>query len=120
MKKTRRYSIEGVQLEIPLHYDELTGKEIEIIPDFIENPVYTPEGCPVLFTGEDACEYGESPGGTPCIDCGACRFYRQMPGTLIGVCGHQQKRHISSTDKVQPTKEDDKDEKTIGSGNIKL
>ena len=38
MKKTRRYSIEGVQLEIPLHYDELTGKEIEIIPDFIENP----------------------------------------------------------------------------------
>ena len=100
MKKTRRYSIEGVQLEIPLHYDELTGKEIEIIPDFIENPVYTPEGCPVLFTGEDACEYGESPGGTPCIDCGAYRFYRQMPGTLIGVCGHQQKRHISSTDKV--------------------
>lgn len=116
MKKTRRYSIEGVQLEIPLHYDELTGKEIEIIPDFIENPVYSP----VLFTGEDACEYGESPGGAPCIDCGACRFYRQMPGTLIGVCGHQQKRHISSTDKVQPTKEDDKDEKTIGSGNIKF
>ena len=28
MKKTRRYSIEGVQLEIPLHYDELTGKAV--------------------------------------------------------------------------------------------
>ena len=51
MEKTRQYSIEGVLLEIPLRYDEVTGREIEIFPDFIENPVYTPDGCPVLFTG---------------------------------------------------------------------
>lgn len=68
MEKTRQYSIEGVLLEIPLRYDEVTGREIEIFPDFIENPVYTPDGCPVLFTGEDACRYGEAPDGTPCID----------------------------------------------------
>ena len=49
MEKTRQYSIEGVLLEIPLRYDEVTGREIEIFPDFIENPVYTPDGCPVLF-----------------------------------------------------------------------
>ena len=108
MGKTRQYNIEGALLEIPLCYDELTGREIEIFPDFIENPVYTPEGHPVLFTGEDACEYGEAPDGAPCTDCGACRFYRQAPGTLIGVCKHQRKRHMPpqqrnpGTDKTKP------------------
>ena len=65
MEKTRQYNIEGELLEIPLHYDELAGRDIEIFLDFIENPVYTPKGCPVLFTGEDACEYGEAPNGVP-------------------------------------------------------
>lgn len=92
MEKTRQYNIEGLVLEIPLYYDELTGREIEVFPDFIEHPVYTPAGAPVLFTGEDACEYGEAMGGTRCIDCGSCRFYRQVQGTLLGVCGHEQKR----------------------------
>ena len=78
MGKTRQYNIEGVLLKIPLCYDELAGREIEIFPDFIENPVYTPEGCPM--------------DGAPCTDCGSCRFYRQTPDTLIGVCGHEQKR----------------------------
>ena len=109
MGKTRQYNIEGVLLEIPLCYDELAGKEIEIFPDFIENPVYTPEGCPVLFTGEDACTYGEALDGEPCIDCGSCRFYRQTPGTLIGVCGHEQRRHMPrrrnlDTDEMKPCK----------------
>lgn len=108
MGKTRQYNIEGVLLEIPLCYDELAGREIEIFPDFIEKPVYTAEGHPVLFTGEDACAYGEAPDGEPCIDCGSCRFYRQTPGTLIGVCGHEQKRHTPpercnpGTDEMKP------------------
>ena len=101
MEKTRQYNIEGVLLEIPLHYDELAGRDIEIFPDFIENPVYTPKGCPVLFTGEDACEYGEAPNGVPCIDCDSCRFYRQAPGTLIGVCGHEQKRCNPGTNEMK-------------------
>ena len=104
MEKTRQYSIEGVLLEIPLCYDEVTGREIEIFPDFIENPVYTPDGCPVLFTGEDACGYGEAPDGTPCIDCGSCRFYRQRPDALIGVCGHEQKRRDPDTAEMKPYK----------------
>ncbi len=101
MGKTRQYNIEGVLLEIPLCYDELAEREIEIFPDFIENPVYTPEGCPVLFTGEDACQFGEAPDGTPCIDCGSCRFYRQTPDALIGVCGHEQKRRHFDMDEKQ-------------------
>ena len=105
MGKTRQYNIEGALLEIPLCYDELTGREIEIFPDFIENPVYTAQGHPVLFTGEDACTYGKSPDGTPCIDCGSCRFYRQTPGTLIGVCKHEQKRQIPSERRACDTAE---------------
>lgn len=98
MGKTRQYTIEGVLLEIPLCYDGLSGREIEIFPDFIENPVYTAQGRPVLFTGEDACEYSEASDSAPCIDCGSCRFYRQTPGALLGVCLHEQKRRNLDTD----------------------
>lgn len=93
MEKTRHYDIEGTLLEIPLHYDELAQMYVEIYPDFIENPVYTPEGCPILFTGEDACAYAESRDGERCIDCGSCRFYRQSLHTWIGVCGHEKNRY---------------------------
>ena len=92
MKKTRRYDIEGAILEIPVYYDVRTEKYMEDYPDFLENPVYTPDGCPILFTGEDACSYGEAADGSPCIDCGSCRFYRQASHTWIGVCGHEKNR----------------------------
>ena len=92
MDKTRRYNIEGTSLEIPLRYDEFARMYVEDYPDFAENPVYTPEGCPILFTGEDACPYGEPADSEPCIDCGSCRFYRQAPGTWIGVCGREERR----------------------------
>ena len=47
MKKTRRYDIEGAILEIPVYYDARTEKYMEDYPDFLENPVYTPDGCPI-------------------------------------------------------------------------
>ena len=92
MEKTRCYDIEGIVLEIPLRYDDLAKMYVEVYPDFTENPVYTPAGHPILFTGEDACPYGEPVGEEPCIDCGSCRFYRQTPGTWIGVCGREERR----------------------------
>ena len=91
-EKTRRYDIEGAILEIPLYYDADAEKYMEDYPDFLEHPVYTPAGCPILFTGEDACPYGEAADGSPCIDCGSCRHYRQASHTWIGVCGHEKKR----------------------------
>ena len=69
MGKTRQYNIEGVLLEIPLCYDKIAEREIEIFPDFIETPVYTPEGCPVLLTGEDDCAQRPTPDGAPWIGC---------------------------------------------------
>ena len=93
MKQTvRLYDVEGTQLEIHSYYDELAQMYIETYPDFIETPVYTKAGAPILFAGEDACVYGEPLGGEPCIDCGSCRFYRQLPNALIGVCGHEKKK----------------------------
>lgn len=107
MERTRRHNIEGTVLDILLQYDEGSGKYMEIYPDFIETPIYTPAGYPILFTGEDACAYAESADGGPCIDCGSCRFYRQAPNTLIGVCGHPQKRCKSE----RQCKMEDKEEK---------
>ncbi len=97
MEKTRLYDIEGVLLEIPLRYDELAQMYIEEYPDFIENPIYTPAGYPIFFTGEDACSYAEPHFGSSCLDCGSCRFYRQLNGSLIGVCGHEKKRRCIDT-----------------------
>ena len=94
MEKTRHYDIEGAILEIPLRYDERAQMYVEVYPDFLEEPVYTPAGYPILFTGEDACPYAEPVvDGEPCTDCGSCRFYRQALGAWIGVCGHEKKRH---------------------------
>ena len=93
MEKIRRYTFEGLTLEIPLRYDELSHMYIEEYPDFVADPVYTPEGCPVLFIGEDACPYGEASDGGDCPDCGACRFFRPAGAhTWIGVCGNEKKR----------------------------
>lgn len=91
MKKTRRHNIEGAVLDIPVRYDERTGREIEEYPDLLEHPVYTPAGERVLLTIEDACPHAKlSADGMR--DCGSCLYYRQAPGTLLGVCGHEKRR----------------------------
>ena len=95
MKNVRRYNIEGVEIEIPLRYDKISGIYLEEYPDFTANPVYTPDNAPIMFTGEDACEYAEAASEEPCIDCGSCRFYRQFSDTLIGVCGNEKRRKKS-------------------------
>ena len=98
MEKIRRYEIEGLVLDIPLRYDERSHIYIEEYPDFEKEPVYTPEGCPILFIGEDACPYGEAGGEGRCPDCGSCRFFRPAGAhTWIGVCGHEKKRRRMGT-----------------------
>ena len=93
VEKTKTYDVEGAKLTIPLRYDKKSGRYMEVYPDFIKNPIYTPEGHPIMLTLEDACAFGEKKDANePLVDCGSCRFYRQAPNTLIGVCGCEKKR----------------------------
>ena len=50
MEKTKKYNVEGATLTIPLRYDEDSGRYMEVYPDFIKDPVYTPEGHPIMLT----------------------------------------------------------------------
>lgn len=93
MEKTKTYHVEGATLTIPLRYDKKSGRYMEVYPDFIKDPVYTPGGHPIMLTLEDACAFGEKKDANEAlVDCGSCRFYRQLPNALIGVCGHEKKR----------------------------
>ena len=89
MKKTRQHDIEGAILGIPLGYEEQTGLRFEEYPDFLEHPVYTPAGERVMLTIEDACPYAKLK-EAGMRDCGSCIYYRQAPGSLLGVCGHEK------------------------------
>ncbi len=93
MDLSRQYQFEGVTLDIPLRYDKDADMFLEIYPDFTADPVWTPQGQPVMFAGEDACVHAQeaAPGGCP--DCGSCRFYRKASEhTWIGVCGNEARR----------------------------
>ena len=93
MERTVHYNIEGAEFDVPIYYDELVRQEIERLPDFLEHPIHTPSGERVMLTIEDACENAQSADDeTTCIDCGSCRYYRQVPDTLLGVCGHKTMR----------------------------
>ena len=95
MEKTKKYYVEGVTLTIPLRYDEKSGRYIEEYADFIKDTVYTPEGYPIMLTVDDACPFAEQKEiNQSLIDCGSCRFYRQMQNSLIGVCRHEKKRKV--------------------------
>ncbi len=99
MEQFRQYEFEGVNLRIPLRYDERSGIYIEDYPDFTENPIWTSAGNPVMFAGEDACSDAleASPGGCP--DCGSCVYYHSADKhSWIGVCTLEKKRKNQKED----------------------
>ncbi len=87
MEKYRKYELEGTILKIPLKYDKQSDIYIEDYSELIENPIHTLEGSPIMFAGEDACQYAQeqTPGGCP--DCGSCKFYISAgEHSWIGIC----------------------------------
>lgn len=93
MSKVNRYEFEGAVVEIPLRWDERSRQFVEDYSDFIENPVRTPAGCPILLTIEDACPHADMVDDGPLsIDCGSCRYYHQFPGSLLGICKNEKRR----------------------------
>lgn len=97
MDKFIHFNIEGRVIELPLHWDEHSKKEIENYGPFLEqSPIYTPEGRPIFLTIEDACPYANMVDDDPLsIDCGSCIYFRQPSGSLLGVC-HNEKMRFGS------------------------
>ena len=91
---TRRFHLEGFTLDLPLRREEGTGRLLTDYGPFLDrSPLYTPAGCPILLTMEDACPHAEMVDNDPTsIDCGACKHFWQPPGSLLGVCHHPARR----------------------------
>ncbi len=97
MNRTRRYIIEGVTIAIPLHYAELTGIYIEDYPDFVEKPVWTDEGHPIMFAGEDACSEAMEASEGGCPECGSCKYYHTAgEHSWIGICRNASRMRIKT------------------------
>ncbi len=89
MEKLRCYTVDGLKLQIPLHYDEQSKKYIEDYREYIENTVFTPLGNKVIFAGEDACAYAKDLLQEKCISCESCFYFKRADEhTWIGVCEH--------------------------------
>ncbi len=85
MKKHKDFNFEGIVIKVLSEYDDTSGKYISEIPDFEEEPVYTPSGKPLVTAVQDRCSFVSSGGAE--TDCGSCKFYKpNNPGDLIGVC----------------------------------
>lgn len=98
MGKFNRYEFEGEVVEVPLLWDERSQTWQEDYKGFIENPVRTPAGCPILLTIEDACPHADMVDDDPLsIDCGSCRYYHQFPGSLLGICKNEKRRSEQET-----------------------
>ena len=87
---TRRFFIEGLTLDLPLRRDGVTGQAILDYGPVSDHPPCTPAGRPILLTIEDACPQADLEEGG--VDCGACRHFRPVPGTLLGVCQNEKRK----------------------------
>ncbi len=97
-EKKRHYEFEGVVLDMPMHYDELTGKYIEDYRNFNEEPAWTKDGHPVIGAVEEGCPHGEWDEPGRCNECGSCRYYTPVePRSLIGVCRHEKRLWAGKT-----------------------
>ena len=103
MKACNRYELDGEILEIPLRWDQRTQAYVEDYGDYIDQPAYTPAGRPILLTIEDACPQADLEEGG--VDCGACRHFRPVPGTLLGVCRNEKRPAPGAQPNLKPEEE---------------
>lgn len=124
----------GREFRLHREYDEDTGQDVLVYPDFVEAPAFTGEGRPFRTAADEGCVYGKPqnpddapPGGYATYgDCGGCAyFYREEPYAIIGVCMNDAFRRTLQTAEEQGnenpcSKEDDPHakkewrEKTVG------
>ncbi len=89
MAKTRIYEIDGMQIQIPLRWDALAKKYLEMYDELIEYPKRTPLGYPIITVAEEACT--QAPEGVS--DCSSCPCYKPAGDhTWFGTCRNEQNR----------------------------
>ena len=87
LTRYRRVNVEGARLLVGQWWDVRTRSWLPLYPDLIAHPRHTPAGWRVLLCIEDACAQAALD-DSGYRDCGSCRHYRQLPGALLGTCGH--------------------------------
>lgn len=84
--------IEGTEIVVPVFRDDFSGMYLEDYEQWYDLDKYTRKGHLILVLSTEACEFAESIGSYPCVECAVCRFYsRAAPKTLIGVCMNPKK-----------------------------
>ncbi|MCC8097153.1 MAG: hypothetical protein LIO44_01025 [Eubacterium sp.] len=92
MERIRKYTIDGIELNVPLCYDKRTGTLIEDYNLWLSGDKFTASGYPILVSVEDACKFAESTDSGDCPDCGSCRFYKRAgEHSWIGICSNSKK-----------------------------
>lgn len=89
MKKERIFHLEDLDITVPLHLDEYSGKHLYDYPIYYENLVYTGFGHLCVNAFQEACEHIKPSDGITVknMDCGCCIFYKpEQKKDLIGVC----------------------------------
>ena len=101
--KTKTVVIGGTVLELPLRWNQRAQMYIEQYPDLLTRPVYTRSGERIMLTIEDACPQADLEEGG--VDCGACRHFRPVPGTLLGVCRNEKRPAPGAQPNPKPEEE---------------
>ncbi len=89
MAKVKFYEIDGMGIEIPLEWDSMSEKYLEVYDELIKNPKITPLGYPIVTITQDACSF--APDGV--TDCWSCPHYESAgEHTCFGSCRNEQNR----------------------------
>ena len=89
----------------PVSYTHLDVYKRQILDygPVIDHPPCTPAGRPILLTIEDACPAAQLAQGG--MDCGACRHFRPVSGTLLGVCRNEKRPAPGAQPNLKPEEE---------------
>ncbi len=99
MEQSRKYTVDGIELNVPLYRDDFSGRILENYDEWDTLDKFTPTGHLILTSMKEPCADAEKATTGRCIECAECRFYnRAAPHTWIGVCMNEKRRYVSRFD----------------------
>ncbi len=99
MEQSRKYTVDGIELNVPLYRDDFSGRILEDYNEWDTLDKFTPTGYLILTSMKEPCTDAEKTEPGRCIECAECRFYnRAAPHTWIGVCMNEKRLFVSRYD----------------------